>query len=148
MRQRLLADRRDSDSQPSCGTAHASTFLCRVAFHARQRHNDEFRRCCRQVRKPRERRFTGIRGRERRTRDEEWMMALERCLHADAGLPGFCTDMVVLGAVGDRGGRGGGRLRRCCSGAEVEQREVMSFNAYGVHTEQMPPSEGADVEGF
>lgn len=32
----------------------------------------------------------------RSTRDEEWMMALERCLHADAGLPGFCTDMVVL----------------------------------------------------
>lgn len=57
--------------------------------------------------------------------------------------------MVVLGAGGDRGGRGGGGgLRRCCSGAEVEQREVMSFNAYGVHTEQMQPSEGAGVEGF
>lgn len=56
--------------------------------------------------------------------------------------------MVVLGAGGDRGGGGGGRLRRCCSGAEVELREVMSFNAYGVHTEQMPPSEGADVEGL
>lgn len=57
------------------------------------------------------------------------MTALERCLHADAGLPGFSTDMAVLRAGGDRGGRGGGGLRRCCSGAEVEQREVMRFNA-------------------
>lgn len=40
------------------------------------------------------------------------------------------------------------RRRRCCSGAEVVLREVMSLNAHGVHAEQMPPSEGADVEGF
>lgn len=51
------------------------------------------------------------------------------------------------GSGGGRGG-GGGRRRRCCSGAEVVLREVMSLNAHGVHAEQMPPSEGADVEGF
>lgn len=43
--------------------------------------------------------MTGIRGRARRMRDEEWMMALERHFHADADLPCFCIDKVVLGLV-------------------------------------------------
>lgn len=74
---------------------------------------------------------------------------------------------LLLGSGGDRGGAGGGGGRRqeeeeaggrrrkqeAGGGAAVRvlrevMREVMSFNAYGVHSEQMLPSEGADVEGF
>lgn len=36
------------------------------------------------------------------------------------------------------------RQARCCSGAEVEQREVMSFNAYRVHLEQMQSTEAVE----
>lgn len=70
------------------------------------------------------------------------MMALERCLHADAGLPCLCTDKVFFYlAAGDKGGRGGGSRAAVLV---LRLREVMSFNAYRVHLEQMQSTEAGE----